>query len=98
MRRKKLVGIYSIKCLINNREYIGSSKDISIRWNTHLIELIMGTHHNSGLQEDFNRYGITAFSFSIVVMVSSLKALKVVEQGEINKRKDPYNVRKAAVL
>lgn len=85
MRRKKLVGIYAIKCTVNGKLYVGSSRDIAMRWNSHLVDLIQGTHHNSDLQDDFHRFGYTAFTFSILRSVPSLAKLRLIEQEEIDR-------------
>jgi len=61
----RTTGIYSITCKINNRKYIGQSKDIASRWKTHLYELRRGTHHTESLQEDWNKYTYEDFVFQI---------------------------------
>lgn len=95
MRRPKLTGIYIINCKFSKRVYIGSSLDVAIRWNSHLIDLMLGRHCNSGLQDDFNRYGITAFSFSILQLVPDKRILKKLEQQEMDKYELLYNKRRA---
>lgn len=84
-RRPKLIGIYKITCSKSKKIYVGSSKDIAIRINSHLIALLSGTHHNKDLQTDSNRYGILTLSFSILALTKDLKELKELEQQEINK-------------
>lgn len=50
-------GIYLIRCTVNNKVYVGQTKDIKKRYNTHIQELRRGRHSNSYLQEDFDKYG-----------------------------------------
>ena len=49
-------GIYKITNIINNKIYIGSSSNISLRWNQHIEKLIYNLHENYKLQNDFNKY------------------------------------------
>lgn len=62
----KIIGIYLITCLDNNRFYVGRALSISTRWNEHRRELRHNKHINKELQEDWNRYGEDSFSFEIV--------------------------------
>lgn len=59
-------GIYKIKCLENNKIYIGSSKNIEKRINTHIKRLRKNTHINEFLQNSWNKYGEISFSFEII--------------------------------
>lgn len=52
---KNKCGIYKIT--INNKIYIGSSKNIKNRLNTHLKTLKNKTHHNHTMQNLYNKYG-----------------------------------------
>lgn len=61
-----ICGIYKITCKINNRFYIGSSKDINARWNMHKWELNNNRHDNIFLQRDWNRYGEENFTFEVL--------------------------------
>lgn len=59
-------GIYMIKCLVNNKFYIGSSVDIKNRWKGHIEGLKRGNHNNRHLQNAWNKYGESNFVFSVV--------------------------------
>ncbi|WP_405322862.1 GIY-YIG nuclease family protein [Methanobrevibacter sp.] len=48
-------GIYKITNERTGESYIGQSKNVQKRWNQHKNELNKGTHHNAGLQRDYNR-------------------------------------------
>ena len=61
----RTTGIYSITCKINNRKYIGQSKDIAQRWKQHIYHLRRGTHHTESLQEDWNKFTYEDFVFQI---------------------------------
>lgn len=63
--KKKISGVYIIKCIANGKIYVGSSNDIARRWSCHLSLLKSGKHTNKALQEDFDTYGIDRISFRI---------------------------------
>jgi group I intron endonuclease len=56
-------GVYIITCLINNKHYIGYSKNITGRLNTHKSYLRLNKHPNAHLQDAFNLYGRDNFTF-----------------------------------
>lgn len=58
--------IYQIKCLSNNKIYIGSTNYYERRIKDHLRQLKKDKHPIEAMQKDFNTYGIGNFSFSIV--------------------------------
>lgn len=62
----KISGVYKIRNIINGKNYIGSTKNILSRWKDHSNELSKGTHRSHSLTEDYNKYGIDAFEFSIL--------------------------------
>jgi group I intron endonuclease len=47
-------GVYLIEC--NNHKYIGSSKNLYIRYKKHCNDLKKGSHHNDFLQKVYNKY------------------------------------------
>ena len=59
-------GVYKIINTINGKVYIGSSKDISRRWNEHIYSLDVNAHHNKKLQNAWNKYGRQNFKFEII--------------------------------
>lgn len=59
-------GIYIIKNKINEKVYIGQSKQLGQRYYGHLRSLKKGTHHNEILQKSFYKYGFDNFEFSIL--------------------------------
>ena len=59
-----MIGIYKIKNKINNKIYIGQSKDINNRWKRHLYDARNGS--STLLHAAIRKYGIDNFEFSIV--------------------------------
>ena len=99
-RRIKLVGIYCITCIPTNKKYIGSSIDMMIRWNSHLVSLLINKHSNKKLQTDFNKYGLTNFNFTVLVLAEkniTKQKLLILEQLEIDSihRMNLYNNKRA---
>lgn len=64
--QNKLCGIYCIENTLNNRKYIGMSRDIKRRWYEHKSELNNHTHVNQYLQSSWDKYRETAFKFYVI--------------------------------
>ena len=62
----KKSGIYQIKNTQNGKIYIGQTRDLKLRIYEHLRVLRRGEHHNHYLQRAFNKYGESAFKFSVL--------------------------------
>lgn len=73
-------GVYRILCSINNKMYIGSSKDVGGRFNNHKRAFILGKN-SPHLQHAWNLHGPVAFKFEIVEFVDS-KDLKIIRTRE----------------
>lgn len=86
MPYKKIIGIYKITNLINNKVYIGSSISIMNRFSTHKRLLIKNIHFNKHLQSSFNKYGISNFKFEI------LEDLKFIDKNLIQEREE-FNIK-----
>lgn len=80
----KVKGIYQIKNKITEKLYVGSSSNIGLRWQSHIQELMCGNHVNSKIQDDFNKYGLTSFEFSILDIITNNNNLLKVEQKYLN--------------
>ena len=74
----KAQGIYMILNLVNNKCYVGSSKNIKSRKYQHTKELRDGVHHNSHLQASWNRYGEDKFLFTVLE--------KVIDKADLHDR------------
>jgi group I intron endonuclease len=77
----KISGIYAIVNKLNNKYYIGSSKNIKRRWDRHMSELKMYKHANLKLQNAYNKYGRKSFVCVILKLVNpNIKSLLTEEQ------------------
>nr|WP_320023158.1 GIY-YIG nuclease family protein [uncultured Draconibacterium sp.] len=72
------MGVYQIKCTVNEKSLIDNSVDMLSKWNRHKMELRFGSHRNNELQKDWNQYGENNFSFKV------LSELKKTEEENIN--------------
>lgn len=54
----------------NGKTYVGSSLNPKCRYEKHIQALKRGDHPVKELQNDFNKYGVNAFSFHIVGLVT----------------------------
>lgn len=64
--KEKLCGIYCIENILNNKKYIGMSRDIKRRWCEHKTELKNKTHANQYLQASWDKYGKKNFKFYVI--------------------------------
>lgn len=85
-------GIYVIRNIINNKIYIGSSVNITKRWNTHKRSLRNNTHHSIILQRAYNKYGIDNFSYEIIENINNKDILISREQIWLDFFKPEYNI------
>lgn len=95
-RRPRVVCIYSITCSANGKVYIGSSKDVSSRWNSHIYSMENYKHSIPEMVVDWHRYGCNSFMFCILEYVDP-KMIRDLEQKYIDgvEPKKLYNKRRA---
>lgn len=96
----KMIGIYKITNIKNNKVYIGSSKDVEKRIYNHKLRLKYGIHINKHLQSSYNKYGKENFKFEILVQIKEF-ILRKAEQFYINKYQSinpKYGYNKAVVI
>lgn len=79
--KEKICGIYCIENLINNKKYIGLSRDIKKRLKEHELKLRTNIHSNRHLNDSFNMYGEEFFKFYI---------LEVCKENQLNDREIYY--------
>ena len=63
---EKLCGVYCIENILNDKKYIGISRDIRRRWSEHKSDLKSHTHVNQYLQNAWDKYGESNFKFYII--------------------------------
>lgn len=80
-----IMGVYSIKNKINNKYYIGSSKDVVKRIKTHKQHLLKGCHNSRVLQKEYDMYGEEGFNFDIIEIVKEEELLTAYEKYYIYK-------------
>lgn len=88
-------GVYIIKSMIDNKIYIGSTKDFITRYKTHKSKLYRGIHHSVYLQNFYNKYGNEKLTFSIIEFCDKEHLIKR-EQYWLDKLKPQFNTRKIA--
>lgn len=62
----KKIGIYKITNIVNNKCYIGSSRNLPKRIYEHKRQLRKDNHHSYKLQKSWNKYGEENFTFEII--------------------------------
>lgn len=90
-------GIYKITNLLDNKFYIGSSKNIDKRLSDHFCALKGNYHCNNYLQNSFNKNGIQNFKKEILYTCPQEYLLKL-EKFVINKLQPQYNLKQVENL
>lgn len=88
-------GIYIIRNLINNKVYVGQTKNVYKRLVHHKHELNNNKHSNSHLQRAINKYKIENFDFSVLEYCKN-EELTDKEKYYLNKNNVYYNIRDAS--
>lgn len=92
-------GIYQIVCSATGRRYVGSAQNVGLRFRAHISKLNRSAHHSPKLQNAWNKYGETAFSFMVLEHVSDRESLLKREQFWIDEHRaatEGYNCRPTA--
>lgn len=89
----RVSGVYAIINQVNMHQYIGSSKNVRQRWQTHLSKLRKGKNESIILQNAWNKYGEQAFICILLEEVREVTRLIAIEQRYIDERKPEYNAR-----
>lgn len=71
-------GIYKITNLLNNKCYIGCSKNIEHRWIAHKSESILehNPQYNYSIHRAFRKYGLDNFKFEIIELTNEMDLFK----------------------
>ena len=88
----KISGIYKITNTITSDFYIGSSKNIKLRWATHKSPSKWKQYPNSRLYKDMSQYGRDNFTIEVIEETTDLRNR---EQYYIEQLKPAYNDRHA---
>ena len=84
--------VYKIVNEVNDKIYIGSTKDKKTRWQKHKSDLRLNAHGNQHLQRAYNKYGSDSFKFTIVEKVDKSSNLISREQYYMDKLDPEYNI------
>jgi len=76
--------IYVVKCLANNKAYVGSTKALRKRFETHCTRLRGDRSHSPVLQASWNKYGEQNFSFKVLEVHEDTSKLLEREQFWMN--------------
>lgn len=90
-----MIGIYAITHVSTGRQYIGQSSDIKKRWRAHVLRLNAKSHHSPILQNAWDKYGPSAFSF-LVLEICELAETDRIEQGYLDRLNPHFNIAKFA--
>lgn len=63
------MGVYQIRNLVNGKIFIGSSKNIPAKFNSHQFTLEIDSHINRKLQDEYNKFGKENFVYEILELV-----------------------------
>ena len=85
-------GVYQIRNQMNGKRYIGGSECLQRRKKEHLGDLRRRQHYNSHLQRAFDKYGESAFVFSILEYVEDVSQLILREQHYLDALNPEYNM------
>ena len=88
----KKMGVYQIRNLLNDKIYIGSSKNIDQRWAEHVSLLRGNYHHNPHLQNAWNKYGEDEFIFEMIEVMKDENKLLLREQWCLDNCSPDYNI------
>ena len=91
---KKISAVYKITNTVTKDFYIGSSKNVKIRWAHHKIQSTWNRCPDNPIYQDMKRYGLDYFVFEILAEVEPEK-LKETEQKFIETLKPTYNKNRA---
>lgn len=93
-------GIYVILNIVNNKVYVGSTKNFTKRKSAHFNLLVKNKHWNVKLQRSFNKHGIENFMFKIIEYCEYEKHLIISRENyfikKFNAKHNGYNIADAS--
>lgn len=63
---KSRMGVFQIRSLSNGKIFLGSSTDLKAIWNSQRLQLELGSHPNTALQQDWKALGPDSFVYEIL--------------------------------
>jgi predicted RNA binding protein YcfA (HicA-like mRNA interferase family) len=91
----RTAGVYRITNTQNGKFYIGSTKNLYRRWNSHKCLLNKAQKGNSKLKAAWRKYGATSFVFEVIAKCPEEYLIKL-EQWFIDNLNPHYNTRQEA--
>ena len=85
----KVSGVYKITNTVTGDFYIGSSKNVRVRWADHK-KPCRWNKYNNRMYKDMQKYGLDKFEFRIIIATAP-EYLKEAEQNCIELMKPTYN-------
>ena len=73
----QITGVYAIRVRETGKCYVGSARDIVLRWAQHKSLLRRGKHYCTPLQEEWQRVSEGGFEFTVLEECSSGSVCKV---------------------
>lgn len=89
--------VYKITNTVTGDFYVGSSKDVKLRWMQHKRLSVWKKYSNNPMYLDMKKFGIDKFELEILAEVE-IASLKEVEQRFIEKLQPVYNNNRAKGL
>lgn len=89
-------GIYCLRNKVNNKKYVGSSKNMYSRLHKHRCLLKKNKHENHYLQNAINKYSLDSFEVSILEFVK-VGELLTKEQFYVDYLQPEYNIIKKVI-
>lgn len=84
---------YIIKCTTSGKNYYGSTSNFKKRVTQHKYLLLRNRHHSAHLQKAWNKYGETAFEFSILKFFEYAEMMLLAEKALLETYfKNSYNI------
>ena len=94
---EKISAVYKIINTVTGDFYVGSSKDVKLRWMQHKRPSVWKKYANKQLYQDMNKYGLDKFEFQVIAEVEPC-SLRELEQQFIEKLHPIYNSNRAKGL
>ena len=60
------MGVFQIRNTVSGKIFVDSSTNMNAKWNRNRLQLNVGNHPNTELQNDWNEFGEKVFKFEIL--------------------------------